>query len=175
MLSESAITTFTTHTKALAEIEKCHYRNSAFQIYKHMSSKKKGAAFEAIVQEYCTQLGYTVTKPENSDHDRIINGKKVEIKGSMLWSGTNTHFRWQQLRPAQDYDVVVFLAIFPDRIEFYGATKDDVKNNLEVQNENGEWLYNQHGGKKVNSGTFFLDSIGTNIPDWFTSIDEVLA
>jgi hypothetical protein len=115
-----------------------------------MSSRKKGKYFEMIVAEYFEKQGYSVTRSSNSDHDRIINGKKVEIKGSILW-GEGTHFRWQQIRPSQDYDVICFVAIYPDRIEFYGVTKESIRYNIEVQDEKGNWTYNQHGGKKVNS------------------------
>ena len=173
MITAKDILQFKTHKVSLQESKSCIYNGSPFQIYKQMSSKKKGARFEGIVQEYCTNLGYKVTKPDNSDHDRKINNIKVEIKGSMLWSNPQ-FFRWQQLRPHQDYDVVIFLAIFPQQIEFYGCTKQDIKDHLEIQDEKGNWIHNQHGGLKVNSGTFFLDSDGLTIPTWFKSIKEVL-
>ena len=73
-----------------------------------------------------------------------------------MW-GTGTHFRWQQIRPGQDYDDMVFVCVFPDRVEFYEADKQTVTAAVEVQDEKGNWIYNQHGGKTVNSGTFCLD------------------
>ena len=109
MITSDSIASFKVHTESVQEVKNCLYNGSPFQVYKQMSSKKKGARFESIVQEYCTNIGYKVEKPDNSDHDRKINGKKAEIKGSMLWSGKDEHFRWQQLIPAQDYDVVIFL------------------------------------------------------------------
>ena len=48
----------------------------------------------------------------------------------------------------QDYDIVIFLAIFPQQIEFYGCTKQDIKDHLEIQDEKGNWIYNQHGGRQ---------------------------
>ena len=100
--------------------------------------------------------GSVVEKPRNSDHDRITDGRKKEIKGSFLW-GDGTHFRWQQIRPDQDYNDVVFIAVYPDRLEIYEADKETVRSAVEVQDKNGNWVYNQHGGKRVNSGAFFLD------------------
>ena len=44
----------------------------------------------AFVSNVLTKLGYTVQKAENSDHDRIINGVKVEIKGSTLAKNKKT-------------------------------------------------------------------------------------
>ena len=96
-----------------------------------------------------------------------VTGKK-EIKGSFLW-GSGTHFRWQQIRTAQDYDDVVFVCIYPDRVEFYEADKNVIKSVVEKQNEKGEWIHNQHGGKTVNSGTFFLDGLPTDF-NWMKPV-----
>ena len=49
------------------------YNGSPFQIYKEMSSKRKGKFFEMIVAEYCENLGCIVERAENSDHDRVIS------------------------------------------------------------------------------------------------------
>ena len=121
-----------------------------------MSSKRKGKFFEMIVQEYCENMGFTVLPPESSEHDRIIRKAKVEIKGSTLWEGQDELFRWQQIRPAHDYDRMVFLAMYPDRIDLFIAEKDEVNNFVQQQDEDGNFVHNQHGGKTVDSGTFFI-------------------
>jgi hypothetical protein len=126
-----------------------------------------------IVQEYLQKQGYKVDKALNSDHVRIINDLiKLEIKGSLLW-GDGTHFRWQQIRTNQDYDIICFVAVYPNAIRLYAATKDVVKSMVEVQDKNGRWIHNQHGGKKVNSGTFFIDGMPKDF-SWFSSLEEVL-
>ena len=146
------------------------YANSIFKPFKDLSSKKKGKFFEHLYQEYAEGLGQKVTKPWNSDHDRISNRRKKEVKGSFLW-GEGTHFRWQQIRPEQDYDDVVFLAVYPDRVEFYQADKETVRAAVEVQDDKGNWIHNQHGGKKVNSGAFFLDGFPKDYP-WMKEYDS---
>ena len=129
-----------------------------------MSSKKKGAEFEKLTQEYAERGGLRVYRPLSSEHDRIIESLgKTEIKGSLLW-GEGTNFRWQQMRPNQDYDNMVFLAVYPHRIEFYYASKDVVSEVVEVQDERGYWPHNQHGGMKTNSGTFFVDGMPEDFP-----------
>ena len=150
--------------------EECQdiYANSALKGLKRLSSRKKGKYFERLYQEYAKSLGSVVEKPVNSGHDRIVDGRKKEIKGSFLW-GNGTHFRWQQIRPSQDYDDVIFIALYPDRIEFYEADKKTVKNIVETKNDHGEWVHNQHGGKKVNSGTFFLDGFPCDYP-WMKNV-----
>lgn len=151
-----------------SEMDNDPYRGTAFYPLKSASSKKKGAYFEKIYQEYMESKGCVVEKPQNSDHDRIVDKRKKEIKGSFLWEG-GSHFRWQQIRPSQDYDDMVFIAVYPDRIEFYEADKETVRAAVEVQNEKGEWIHNQHGGKKKNSGTFFLDGFPNDFP-WLNMV-----
>jgi hypothetical protein len=101
----------------------------------------------------------------NNDGTTITTTKKVEIKGSTMW-GSSGKFRFSQIRTGQDYDAVVFLFVYPDRIEMHTADKDVVKENLEVQDENGFWIHNQHGGKTVNSGTFWFSCSGPEDVPW---------
>jgi hypothetical protein len=173
MISATDITLFDAHSKALSEGAEDIYLMSPFKIYKDMSSKKKGMYFEMLVEEFLQKKGYTVERASTSDYDRLVNGSvRVEIKGSLLW-GTGSHFRWQQIRTQQDYDVICFVAIYPDRIEFLGATKKEVCYNVEVQDANGYWTFNQHGGKKVNSGTFAIDGFPADF-SWMRPLEEVL-
>jgi len=148
------------------------YKESPFLPLKNLSSSSKGANLEKLVTELLLQKGYTVTSRSNKGHDRVINGKKVEIKGSLLW-GTGTHFRWQQIRTGQDYDILCCVAVYPDKVELYAASKEDCKKYLEVQNEKGEWLYNQHGGKKTNSGAFWMNGFPQDFP-WLKDIEDLL-
>jgi hypothetical protein len=66
---------------------------------------------------------------------------------------------------------VVFVAAYPDRVEFYEADKATVRTNVEVQDSDGNWIYNQHGGKKVNSGTFCIDGFPEDFP-WMKKVDK---
>lgn len=143
------------------------FADSAFLPFKQLSSKPKGAYFEKLFEEYASALGENISKAENTGHDRIsdVYGK-VEVKGSFGWitNGVITHFRWQQIRPNQDYDNVVFIAAYPHEIKFYIADKETVRENVEIQDGRGRWIHNQHGGMKVNSGTFFLDGFPKDFP-----------
>jgi hypothetical protein len=168
MLTPEQYLNSATHRNILKEDAVDPYTDSAFKQFKSLSSKKKGKFFEMLYQEYMEGKGNTVTKPDNSDHDRKVNGIKKEIKGSFLW-GTGTHFRWQQIRPGQDYDDMVFVCVFPDRVEFYEADTQTVTAAVEVQDEKGNWIYNQHGGKRVNSGTFCLDGFPSDF-SWMQAV-----
>ena len=144
------------------------YKDSVFQDFKRLSSKKKGKFIEKLVKEYEESLGNkTEPKCNSYDHDLLVDRgdglRKKEIKGSFLW-GDGTNFRWQQIRVDQDYDEIIFVAIYPDRIEFYEATKAEVLAFVDIQDEDGNWPYNQHGGKTKRSGTFYIDGFPQDFP-----------
>jgi|TARA_B100002003_G_scaffold246335_1_gene275768 hypothetical protein len=143
------------------------YINSPFLEFKRLSSKPKGKYFEEIYDEYALLLGEQNSPPGSSERDRKNTRLgKVEVKGSFGWitNGRITNFRWQQIRPHQDYDHVVFIAVYPDVMKFYVADKETVVREVCYQDENGNWPNNQHGGKRVNSGTFCIDGYPKDFP-----------
>jgi hypothetical protein len=148
------------------ELANDRYKDSAFLPLKNLTSRKKGSQIEYLYQEYMKSKGKKNPSKHKTDCDRIVDGRKKEIKGSFLWNNENgkLQFRWQQIRPGQDYDDVVFLAFFPDRLEIYEANKETVRSVVEVQDEKGNWPHNQHGGKRVNSGTFYLHGTLSKFP-----------
>ena len=164
IIKDEWIANYLTHDDAIHKRDIDPYSDSPFKVYKDMSSKRKGKYFELLFEEYCDNMGWKVQDPTNTDHDTRINGKKVEVKGSLLWGTDASHFRWQQIRPSQDYEVIVFVAIYPNRIEFHAATKEDVSKFVLTPDKDGNFVHNQHGGKTKNSGTFFLDGKPSDFP-----------
>ena len=148
------------------------YKDSSFYNLKIMSSKTKGAKTERLFKEHMRNLGHEVFSSVNSDHDCIVNGHKVEIKSSFMWKGTDT-FRFQQIRPSQDYDFIVFMSIRPEQIDLHICDKETARKNLEIQDERGFWIHNQHGGKTKNSGTFFVDC-DPNKVQWMEKLENQL-
>jgi len=137
------------------------YQDSPFNIYRIMSSKRKGCAFEKIFEEFMNKNGHETVKNQNSDHDKsfLIDNEIVryEVKGSLIWGESeNGNFCWQQIRPDQDYDRIAFLAFYPDRLDIYVSDKNAVSKYVDFQDEKGNWKYNQHGGKNVRSGAFII-------------------
>ena len=159
--------------KCVAKIEKKAskdpYFGTPFYGARCLSSRSKGAFFEKLTKEYLQNMfRFEITKPKSSQHDAIVNDVKIEIKGSTLWvdkKGKTTHFRWQQIRTAQDYLIMIFLAMYPDKVKFYYATKQDLLDNLDPL------IYNQHGGKGVNSGTMSIDGYPENF-SWMKEIKD---
>jgi hypothetical protein len=156
------------------EKQKSSYSNSIFLPLKELSSRKKGKYFENIFKEWAKGCGLLVEKAQSSNHDCIIEGKKVEIKGSFLWDG-NT-FKWQQIRTHQDYDILILMSIYPDRIEIHGCSKKESIENLEIKDQNGNWIYQQHGGKNKSVDTvhpvLWFSTDNPNKIGWIQTIEN---
>jgi hypothetical protein len=173
MIPAAEIESFEAFQNVLNEKQKDVYAGSPFRCVKELSSSKKGKFFERITEEYLRNLGFVVSRAGSSDYDRLINNiVKLEIKGSSLWEG-GIQFRWSQIRPKQSYDIICFLAMFPDKIEFFGAPKAVVDGVVLERDNEGNWLHNMHGGKTVNSGTFLLQGFPDNFT-WFQPLDQVI-
>lgn len=168
-LKAEDVSELSTLRKLLTYLHKDPYINSPFLPLKRLSSRKKGAKMEAVAEDVLKYYNQHVERSGNSDWDRTINGHKVEIKGSFLWDVTNK-FKWQQIRQNQDYEYLLFMAFYPDRLEMYVASKEVAMKHLAVQDDKGQWTHNQHGGKKVKTAdTFALTGLPEDF-DWFTPI-----
>ena len=153
-ISASDVIELPVWASVLEKRKKDRYANSPFLPLKQLTSRTKGAKFEQILQEHLEKLEYKVAKAKNGNWDRTINGKKIEIKGSFLWDGTD-YFKWQQIRIDQDYDYIVFLAFYPNSLEIYIADRETVHREITRKDADGNWMYNQHGGKTVKNATVF--------------------
>ena len=129
------------------------------------SSRRKGAIFEALVAGWCAAKNLNVMRTGDSDADRIIEGLRVEIKGSTLWD--NGSYRFQQLRD-QNYDVVMCLGISPFDAHCWTISKDEVMDRWEA----GE-IAGQHAGR-AGSDTAWIqvapDRRDSWIWDWGRSV-----
>jgi hypothetical protein len=124
------------------------YEHSPFRYIKMMAPRGKGSRFEKIAKSIFKKLGKTVDRSSSTDHDAIVESQKVEIKGSTLIRNKN-NFSFLQIRPDQDYDLIVFLMAYPNELKMITMSKSVVLKNI----KNGIFL-KQHGGSKANSGTF---------------------
>ena len=139
-----------------------YYENSPLLQLKLLSSRAKGKEFERIVEWQLAKFGYGVERSDTSDFDRFVNNKRVEIKGSFLW-GNGDFFRWQQIRLDQQYDHIIFVAAYPERIEYFTATHEEASDALRIQDKEGRYKHNQHGGNSVDSGVYFVDGLPEDI------------
>ena len=102
---------------SIAENLRTQYRShgldwagSPFAWIKDLPSRTKGKVSEQLIEYWCTQQNFDVRPSPNSDADRVINGLRVEIKSSTLW--TSGIYKFQQLRD-QAYDVAICLGLSP--------------------------------------------------------------
>lgn len=156
-----------------AKGESSLYADSPFLPLWRLSSRRKGASMEDVCERVLAQAGYPVGRSGSSEHDRVVNGLRVEIKGSFLWDGNQPRFTWQQIRPSQDYQALILLAFYPDYLGIRAARWQDVHRHLAVQNPDGTWPYNQHGGKHVNSGTYVMHGHFSDYP-WLQPARKIL-
>jgi len=124
------------------------YINSPFRHLKKMLPKPKGKRYENITENVLRSLGVDVRKPTSTEHDRLISGVRVEIKGSML-NRDSENFSFLQIRPDQDYELIYFVMFYPSQIVIMEMNKDEVKRNI----DSGVFK-KQHGGNKAESRTF---------------------
>lgn len=86
------------------------WAGSPFEWMMRLPSRRRGKAGELVAAAWMRLLGYNVAPPKSGDHDRLVEGRKVEIKMSTLWEGGTYVF--QQFRD-QDYEYAFLLGISP--------------------------------------------------------------
>lgn len=115
------------------------WTGSPFAWIRSRPSRQRGAIGERLVAGWLAARGFNVTRAQNSDADRVIEAKAVEIKFSTLWE--NRTYTFQQLRD-QRYDLAICLGVSPFDAHCWVFPKPDI---LKYWRETGEFS-SQHGG-----------------------------
>jgi hypothetical protein len=130
---------------------------SPFCWIKGRPSRQVGTIGEALVAGWAAARGFDVQRPLNSDHDRRIEGLKVEIKFSTLWTDKEI-FVFQQLRD-QDYDYCFMLGVSPFDAQAWFVPKAALAEDCPPA------LVPQHGGGSGRD-TKWLSFVAAEPPDW---------
>ena len=130
---------------------------SPFQWLKSKPSRQIGAIGEKLVSGWLAARGFNIARSPDSEADRIIESKRVEIKCSTKWkSGT---YKFQQIRN-QNYDMLICLGLSPFDAHCWVFTKEEIM---------GLWddghVKSQHGGA-AGRDTAWLDIDSGNPPVW---------
>jgi hypothetical protein len=105
------------------DLEK-HYliwRGSPFEWVLKLPAGSRGKLGKQLVFQWCALKGLAVDKSPDSEADMLINGHRVEVKFSTLW--TARFYRFQQVRD-QNYEYAVCLGISPFEAHCWVVSKN---------------------------------------------------
>jgi hypothetical protein len=139
---------------------------SPFAWIRTRQSRQRGAIGEQLVAGWSAAKGLDVLRTGDSDSDRVINGKRVEIKFSTLWE--TGVYKFQQIRD-QRYDLCLCLGISPFSASCWVVPKDVL---LERPFRDG--LSHQHGGR-AGVDTIWLSFQAGRPPAWLAAYGGTLA
>jgi len=140
------------------------WRNSPFAWIRAKPSRQKGKIGEQLVAGWCAAKGFDVVRSPDSEADRIIQGKRVEIKLSTLWkSGV---YKFQQFRK-QNYDYGICLGLSPFTGHCWVISKSVLRRHVIGHTP-------QHGGRR-GSDTAWLSFATAEPPAWLGECGGTLA
>lgn len=122
-------------------------------------SRQKGAIGEALVAGWAAAKGFDVTRTGDMEADRLINGRRVEIKYSSLWTD-NGIYKFQQIRN-QNYEYCLCLGVSPFDAQAWFIPKSELLSALR------QGLSHQHGGAQGRD-TRWLSFVASTPPAWLS-------
>lgn len=141
--------------------ENREWEGSPFAWIKTKPSCQVGAIGEKLVAGWLAARGFNVTRSGDSDADRVIENKRVEVKFSTLWA--NGGYKFQQLRD-QRYDLAICLGISPFDAHCWIIPKEDVLRLWKDEHK----ISSQHGGQE-GADTAWIDVRPNDPPAWLKS------
>jgi hypothetical protein len=139
---------------------------SPFAWIKTRPSRQVGSIGEQLVAGWFAAKGLDVVRTGDSDADRVIDGKRVEIKFSTLWESGDYVF--QQIRN-QRYDVALLLGLSP-----FSASCWVVPKAVLLEQPFRPGLSHQHGGQ-AGTDTVWLRFKAAAPPTWLAGFGGTLA
>jgi len=142
------------------------WAGSPFAWIKTRPSRQVGAIGEQLVAGWCAAKGLDVLRTRDAEADRVINGKRVEIKFSTRWA--SGAYVFQQIRD-QRYDLVLLLGLSPFMASCWVVPKA-----IFLESPMKPGLTHQHGGR-AGHDTMWLQFHSTNPPAWLSPFGGTLA
>ncbi len=146
------------------------WAGSPFAWIRTRPSRQVGKIGEQLVAEWAATRGLEVRRAGDAQADRVINGRRVEIKFSTLWAGGG--YKFQQIRD-QRYDVLLCLGLSPFTASCWVIPKADIQAALQGRAKL-EGLTGQHTGAEA-ADTRWLTFNALRPPDWLRKYGGSLA
>lgn len=134
------------------------WEGSPFAWIKARPSRQVGTIGEKLIAGYLAAKDFDVVKSPDSEADRIISGRRAEIKFSTLWASGS--FKFQQLRD-QNYAVAICLGVSPFDAHCWAIPKTLIMSNW----GKAPGLTSQHGGRQGRD-TAWLQVDPAHVPAW---------
>lgn len=142
----AALATFATTLAVEYAEEDLAWTGSPFAWIRTRPSRQVGTIGERLVAGWLATKDFDVVRSPDSDADRLVNGRRVEVKFSTLWR--TGHFRFQQLRD-QNYELVICLGLCPFDARCWVIPKSELVARWQKAVSLGrefEGIQPQHGG-----------------------------
>ena len=153
--------------ESLAAPASSAWKGSPFGWIRDIPPRSKGAYGEKFVQELFRDNGFDVKRAKSgSDHDRVINGHRVEIKMSTLWTDKEIYV-FEQIRRNQKYDYLIFLGLSPHEAHCWLIPKSQF-------HLGKEGVSRQHGGKKGSDNLLWMQFDPSKPPNWLNDYGGTL-
>ncbi|MBR1920653.1 MAG: hypothetical protein IJ829_01460 [Kiritimatiellae bacterium] len=123
------------------------WNGSPFEWIKYRPSRSIGAIGEKIVSSWLALHDFNVSRSPDTEADRLVEGKRVEIKFSTLWK--NGTYLFEQIRD-QNYDFAIFLGVSPADAHCWVVPKNAIIRMWKEEHR----MTPQHGGAKGNDTTW---------------------
>lgn len=148
-----------------------------FKNYHKLSNKQKGVLGEYYVEKFLSELGFKVEKRQNSDHDLMIDGYKVEVKFSLATSRktkiSRNMFIMNHVAKTKDWDRLLLVTVNPqregihvdsERVNFYWQSKSDFVNYMSTTPYKESVFRYQQSGEKAKNDDYICS--GKRLKQW---------
>lgn len=144
--------------KAEYQTENHQWKDSPFEWIKTKPSRQIGAIGERIVAGWLAARNFNIQRSPDSNADKIVENKRLEIKFSTLWEiGC---YKFQQIRD-QNYDLLLCLGVSPFSAHCWVFTKREIMSYWHDK----KYIGAQHGGS-AGVDTAWLSVDPCNTPQW---------
>ena len=144
------------------------WAGSPFKWIKDYPIKKIGQIGEDIVSNFLRDKDFSVLDAPGSEADKIVNGKRVEIKFATL--SKDGKYIFNQIRD-QKYDILLCVGVSPMDAHGWVSPKNNI-NNGDFPTESrdsvrGRYSFGlQHGGDEGDGNTWQLSLTVPHSPPW---------